>query len=84
MTSLESQVKCLYQLGKHYIDLSSKTHGDCRYCTPDIENSNCSGYYPINLYSLRVKPKDPEYKYCFKCNNITQFKEELCSNCFNS
>ena len=51
---------CLSQIGqkKVWIDLSTETHGDCRYCKTDEKNKYCSGYYPIKLYSFTVVNKD--------------------------
>lgn len=55
--SIDEKVICLKQIEyrKINIDLSSEKHGDCRYCTPDYKNKNCSGYYPIKIYRMEVK-----------------------------
>jgi hypothetical protein len=53
--SIEEKTVCLYQLYKHYINLSNDKHGDCRICTPDYKNKECTGYYPIKLYRMEIQ-----------------------------
>ena len=57
--TLEQKVQtiCLRQVdqSKLLIDLSTKTHGDCRYCKADYKNKMCDGYYPIKLYGMEIK-----------------------------
>jgi hypothetical protein len=51
------QIICLGQIDQSslLIDLSTESHGDCRYCKPDYNNSKCNGYYPIKLYRMEIK-----------------------------
>lgn len=57
--SIDEITKCLYQGSKHYINLQSDTHGDCRICTYHKDNVKCSGYYPIKVHRIYVK--DPRF-----------------------
>lgn len=64
MTSKEDNIAtvtiCLYQVSqsKLLVDLTSKGHGDCRYCKADDYNKNCWGYYPIKLYGIITRDYD--------------------------
>ena len=42
---------CINHIIKPNVDLSSPNHGNCLDCRPDVNNQDCSGYFPIR-YSL--------------------------------
>ncbi len=52
---METKIICLHQLLTPFDFEYKEGHGNCKYCIPNENNKNCSGYYPINLEIAKVK-----------------------------
>lgn len=59
--TLESDVRCLYQLLKSKKNFNlpiEQGYGNCQECTPHNDNKKCKGYYPIKVHYYEIGDKN--------------------------